>query len=146
MEPYIRKLELIRECIKKLSEIKKTTPSLEKYRNSWKDKDSTERNLHKIIEAFIDMGKMLIADKNLRGPGNNREVFLILEEHGVFPSKYIPLMDKMIGMRNIIVHSYDRIDDAIVYGALKKSLGNIKSLCDYLERTIAGTSKDKRKS
>ncbi len=134
MAIYHRKLELIDDCIKKLSEIRKETPSLERYRNAWKDKDSAERNLHKIIEAIIDIGKMLIADRKLREPGNNREVFLILEEKGLFPSEFISLIDKMIGMRNIIVHCYDRIDDAIVYGVLKKNLGDIRRLTDHLKK------------
>lgn len=78
MEIYFRKLELIHECIKRLSEIKKENPTIERYRSSWKDKDSAERNLHKIIEAVIDIGKMIIAGKKLREPRNNREVFIIL--------------------------------------------------------------------
>ena len=46
------------------------------------------------------------------------------------------LIDKMIGMRNIIVHSYDRIDDAIVYGVLKKSLDDIKRLSSHLKKSV----------
>jgi uncharacterized protein YutE (UPF0331/DUF86 family) len=42
----------------------------------------------------------------------------------------------MIGMRNIIVHSYDRIDDGIVYGFLKKNLNDIKRLSGSLKKTI----------
>ncbi len=37
-------------------------------------------------------------------------------------SEFISLIDKMIGMRNVIAYSYDRIDDAIVYNVLKKKL------------------------
>ena len=62
MEIYTRKFELIAECLKRLKEIKKENPTLRKYRKSWKDKDSAERNLQKIIEAFIDIGKMMIAE------------------------------------------------------------------------------------
>src|SRR4030042_2816272 len=134
MELYSRKFELIDECIERLFSIKKDNPSLKKYRNSWKDKDSAERNLQKIIEAIIDIGKMIIADLKLREPGNNREVFLVLEEKSLFPSEYMELIYRIIGMRNIIVHSYDRIDDAIVYRVLKKSLGDIKKLIGHLKK------------
>ena len=136
MELYSRKFELIDECVERLSNIKKDNPSLKKYRSSWKDKDASERNLQKVVEAIIDIGKMVISEKKLREPGNNREVFLILEENKLFPSEFIPLMDRMIGMRNIIVHSYDRIDDGIVYGVLKKNLNDIKRLSSRLKKTI----------
>jgi uncharacterized protein YutE (UPF0331/DUF86 family) len=46
----------------------------------------------------------------------------------------IPLADKMIGMRNIIVHSYDRINDEIVYGVLKKNLMDIEKLIAILKK------------
>jgi len=136
MDLYSRKFELIDECVERLSNIKKDNPSLKKYRSSWKDKDASERNLQKVVEAIIDIGKMVISEKKLREPGNNREVFLILEENKLFPSEFIPLMDRMIGMRNIIVHSYDRIDDGIVYGVLKKNLNDIKRLSSRLKKTI----------
>ncbi len=135
MEIYTRKFELIEDCLKKLSEIKKENPTLERFRKSWKDRDSAERNLQKIIEAIIDIGKMLISDKKLREPGNNREVFILLEEAGLFPPEYMPLIDKMIGMRNILVHSYDRIDDAIVYEALKKNIGDIRKILIYFKKS-----------
>ena len=49
-----KKFELIEECLKRLKDIEKENPSLLKFRNSWKDKDSAERNLQKIIKALID--------------------------------------------------------------------------------------------
>lgn len=134
MEIYTRKFELIEDSLKKLSEIKKENPTISRYRTSWKDKDSAERNIQKIVEAIIDLGKILIAEKKLKEPSSNREVFQILEEKGIFPSEFIPLTDKMIGMRNIIVHSYNRIDDSIVYSVLKKNLSDIRKLNSFLKK------------
>lgn len=142
MEPYSKKLDLIEESLKRLVTILSENPTFIKYRNSWKDKDATERNIQKIIEAIIDIGKMVIADRKLREPGNNREVFLILEENGLFLPEYFLLMDKMIGMRNIIVHGYNRIDDSIVYGVLKKNLDDIKDLNEHFKRIIVAISAD----
>ena len=139
MNSYCRKLELIDDCVRRLFEILQENPTLETYRNSWKDKDSAERNLQKTIEALIDIGKMLVSEKQLREPANNREVFLILEENNLFPSEFMALIDRMIGMRNIIVHSYDRIDDAVVYAVLRTNLDDIRMVRGYLEKiTISG--------
>jgi uncharacterized protein YutE (UPF0331/DUF86 family) len=134
MDIYTRKFELIEDSLQKLSAIRRENPSLEQYRNSWKDRDAAERNLQKIIEAFIDVGKMIIAEKRFREPGNNREVFLILAEKKIFSSEFMTLVDKMIGMRNIIVHGYDRINDEIVYGVLKRNLKDIKKLIANLKK------------
>jgi uncharacterized protein YutE (UPF0331/DUF86 family) len=134
MDIYTRKFELIEDSLQKLSAIRRENPSLDQYRNSWKDRDAAERNLQKIIEAFIDVGKMIIAEKRFREPGNNREVFLILVEKKIFSSEFMTLVDKMIGMRNIIVHGYDRINDEIVYGVLKRNLKDIKKLIANLKK------------
>jgi uncharacterized protein YutE (UPF0331/DUF86 family) len=134
MEIYSRKFDLIKDCIKKLTSIKKDNPTFDKYRNAWKEKDSAERNIQKTVEALIDIGKILVAEKKLREPSNNREVFIILEENKIFPSEYISLIDKMIGMRNVIVHSYDRIDDAIIYKVLEKNLSDIIKIAANLKK------------
>jgi len=135
MDIYTRKFDLIDESIKKLSELRRENSTLDHYRKSWKDKDSAERNLQKVIEAIIDLGKMLIADKKLKEPSNNREVFQILEEEGLFPSELMSLIDKMIGMRNVLVHSYNKVDDLIVYSVIKKNLFDIKKLSFVLKKT-----------
>lgn len=141
MEIYTRKFEVIEDCLKKLSNIKRENPNLDQYRNSWKDKDSAERNIQKIVEAIIDLGKILIAEKKLKEPSSNREVFQILEEKGIFPSEFIPLVDKMIGMRNVIVHSYNRMNDSIVYGVLKKNLSDIRKLNSILKKVCLSSEK-----
>jgi len=134
MGTYSLKFELIEECLRKLFVIQKENPSFAQYISSWKDKDSVERNLHKTIEAIIDIGKMLISEKNLREPGTYKEVFLILHDNGLFSSEFLPLIDKMIGMRNILVHSYDRIDDTIVYSVLQRNLNDIRAITDTLRK------------
>jgi uncharacterized protein YutE (UPF0331/DUF86 family) len=134
MEIYTRKLDLIEDSLKKLYSIRKENLTLYQFKTSWKNKDSAERNIQKIVEAVIDIGKMLIAEKRLREPASNREVFEILEENHIFPPEFIPLIDKMIGMRNIIVHGYNRIDESIVFGVLKKNLADIKKLSTILKK------------
>jgi len=54
----------------------------------------------------------------------------------------MPLIDKMIGMRNVLVHSYNRIDDSIIYGVLKKNLSDIKKLSLILKKTCLRKNKN----
>lgn len=117
MESIIRKLEAIEVCLKRLREIEEETPIFLHYQDSWRTKDIVERNLHKIIETFIDIGKIIISDKRVPEPSNNREVFMILHENKL-----------MVGLRNILVHSYDRIDDSITYGILKRNLSDVEKI------------------
>lgn len=73
----------------------------------------------------------MISRKKLKEPSTNREVFEILHENNLFPSDFLKIIDKMIGLRNIIVHSYDKIDDNIIYGILKKNLKDIEKIKNH---------------
>lgn len=145
MDLYTRKFEVISDSLRKLSEIKRENKTFREYQGSWKNKDIVERNIQKMVEAIIDMGKMLIADRKLHEPGNNKEVFKILSEAGLFPLEYISLIDKIIGMRNIIVHSYDKIEDTIMYGVLKKNLKDIKKITLFFQGIISEVIKKREK-
>jgi uncharacterized protein YutE (UPF0331/DUF86 family) len=133
---YFSKIETVENSLKKLYEIRKKVPDYEKYIKSWIYKDAAERNLHRAIEAIIDIGKMLISDKKLKIPESNREVFILLAENDLFPAEYLDLIFKMIGVRNIIVHSYDKIDDSVLYGILKKNLNDFKKILQILKEQI----------
>lgn len=141
MKNYLRKLELIDEYIKRIKEISNEHNTLQSYRKSWRDRNAVERNLQTTIEAFIDIGKMIISDKKLRTPENNREIFIILNENDLFPAKHLDLIEQMIGLRNIIVHGYDKIDDAVVYGIIKKKIAGIEKVKKYFEKLITELSR-----
>lgn len=104
---YSSKFETLGDGVKKLRELSRQCPEYSEYVKSWLIKDAAERNLHKVIEAILDKG--------LKAPESNREAFYILVENGLFPAEYLELMDKMVGMRNILVHGYDKVEDNVVY-------------------------------
>lgn len=133
---YFSKIETIESSLRKLSEIIKKASTYDEYVKSWIIKDAAERNLHRAIEALIDIGKMLVSDKKLKIPESNREVFLVLAENNLFPTEYLELIYKMIGVRNIIVHSYDKVDDSLVYVILKKNLKDIRKILKLLQEKI----------
>lgn len=57
------------------------------------------------------------------------------------PAEFLSLAGKMVGLRNIIVHSYDRIDDSVIYGILRKNLIDIERLKNHLIDSIKKTKK-----
>ncbi len=41
---------------------------------------------------------------------------------------------KIIGLRNLVIHGYDKVDDAIIWGVIKKHLPNLKDQITGLMR------------
>ncbi|MBC7227535.1 MAG: DUF86 domain-containing protein [Thermoflexales bacterium] len=99
---------------------------------------AVERALQVAIEACLDIGRRLIALEGFRYPEDNKDVFQILAEEEVVPRQLLPSLIEMARFRNLIVHDYAQIDDARVYGILKKRLDDFdayaRAIAAYLER------------
>lgn len=95
-----------------------------------------ERTLHTAIEACLDIGRRLISQAGLGQPEDNRTVFTILAEANILPVSQLSNFQAMAGFRNILVHEYAGLDDAAVFGVLKRRLDDfdifLKAITEYL--------------
>jgi len=103
---------------------------------------AVERSLQVAVEACLDVGRRLIALEGFRYPEGNRDVFQVLGEEEAVPQELLPALLDMARFRNLIVHDYAKIDDAKVYGILKKRTGDFdeyaRAIVAYLERREQG--------
>lgn len=86
---------------------------------------AVERTLHLAVEAALDIGQHIIAREGFRRPMDNQDVFLVLAEEEIVPRDLLPRLVAMAKFRNLIVHDYARIDNSIVFGILKRRLGDL---------------------
>ena len=128
-----RKISLLQEKVKRLEKLAQSLDSFEAYQSSPDAKDIAERNLQVAIEACLDIGKIVISNRHLKEPGDNKTVFVILAEEKKISQESLRFLVPMAGTRNILVHGYDSVDDALIYGILKKHLNDFaKFLSDLL--------------
>lgn len=85
-----------------------------------------ERTLQMAIECCLDLGSHIISDERFREPEDNKDVFAVLDEHGVIPEAGVTDLKKMAQFRNVIVHVYARIDPALVFDVLQKRLDDLE--------------------
>jgi uncharacterized protein YutE (UPF0331/DUF86 family) len=111
----------------------------EVYRTDKRARRFIERTLHITIEACIDVAQHIISDEGLREPMSYRDTFVILAEHGILQADDLPRFENMASFRNLIVHYYERIDDAVVFGVFKENLSDFDLFVDrvvaYLQST-----------
>lgn len=113
----------INTIIERVDKLKKyTSITYEEYIRSSELKDIIERNLQVAIEAAIDIGKIIISEECYREPSDNKGVFVVLAENGIIDAKLLKKLMPMAGTRNILVHGYDKVDDTVIFGILKKHL------------------------
>ena len=91
-----------------------------------------ERTLHISIEAIVDIAQHIISDESLREPSSYRDTFVVLAENAIIKPESLQRLEKMASFRNLIVHYYERVDDAIVFGIFKKNLPDFELFCDEI--------------
>lgn len=122
-----------------VSELRQATDiTWEIYRTDKRSRRFVERTLHILIEACIDVAQHIISDEQLREPTSYRDTFAVLAENGIIQADDLSRMENMSSFRNLIVHYYERIDDAAVYGFLKRNLSDfdifVQSIVEYLKK------------
>lgn len=113
------KIEEIEGYLQELSEIMPST--LEEYKEL-KTRAACERYFEKIIEAIIDLAFLIIKDKSLKIPEDDKGAFDILSEKNIIPQTLAERLKEAKGMRNLIAHKYGFIDDEIVFESITEQL------------------------
>lgn len=94
--------------------------------------------LQTAVEICLDAANHMIADEGWRSPASNRDAFQVLFEQNVLTDDLNKRCQNMAGFRNILVHMYEKVDLADVYGILKKHLDDFtlfaRAVKGFLER------------
>ncbi len=122
----MRKLTELETYIKQAQEY--STITVKKYSRDWKIQRIVERTLQMMIELCVDIANHIIADRKYRVPTSYSDTFQVLEEEGVISKKQYKTLKNMAQFRNIIIHHYDKIDEAIIVNILKQ---NLKDFLEY---------------
>jgi uncharacterized protein YutE (UPF0331/DUF86 family) len=122
MKAIDKKIGLLQDRVARLKHISNDLSSFEAYQNSQDIKDITERNLHLSIEACLDIAKIIISLKELPEPKDNKGIFVTLAESKILSDESLRFLVPMAGTRNILVHGYDKVDDGLIYGIIKRHL------------------------
>ena len=124
MKTIERKMIAVQERVQRLRQLAEGLSSFDDYNRSADARDIAERNLQIAIEACLDIGKIIISKKRLPEPQDYKGIFMALAQaHIIRPESTVFLSD-MAGTRNILVHGYDKVDDGLIYGILKKHLND----------------------
>ncbi|ROR01522.1 type VII toxin-antitoxin system HepT family RNase toxin [Desulfosoma caldarium] len=91
-----------------------------------------ERTLHILVETCIDIAHHIISDDGFEEPTSYSEAFQILATHGVLPMEEVEIYERMARFRNLIVHYYEKIDDAVVFGVFRNHLHDFERFAGHI--------------
>jgi len=143
-EVILERLEFLRNEVAYLKRERDRVRSFKEYMDNIRLRRAVERSLQVAAEACLDIGRRLIALEGFRYPQDNQDVFRVLAEERVVSQELLPALLDMVRFRNLVVHDYARIDDAKVYGILKRNLSDFDAyaaaIVAYLEQQGEGTA------
>lgn len=122
MKSIERKISSLIERLDRLRQVGGELDTFQDYEKSRDKKDIAERGIQVSIEVCLDIGKMIISDRGLPEPRDNKGIFIVLAEASLIGRESLNFLVPMAGTRNILVHGYDKVDDALIYGILKKHI------------------------
>lgn len=93
-------------------------------------------NLHRAVENCVDMAALIISEEGLGVPGSASEMFYLLEEEGYLSRDLTEKMIKAVGLRNLIVHEYDKIDLRRLYESIRKDIVDINEFVASIFKKI----------
>lgn len=97
-----------------------------------------ERLLERIIGRMIDVNYHLITDRGLPPPRDYFASFLELAGIGVIDRSFAERLAPSAGLRNRLVHEYDRIDPAKIFDALQRTAADSRTYAAAVEAHLNG--------
>lgn len=80
-----------------------------------------ERNFQLIVDAMLDINIHLIRELELSTPNDLKSTFIILAEGKIIPYDFAEKISPVVGLRNILVHGYEKVDRELFIDSFQKN-------------------------
>lgn len=91
---------------------------------------TVERLFQLIVDASIDINTHVIIETELNVPDDYQSTFMTLGEHKILPMDFAVAIAPSVGLRNLIIHKYGKVDIKKMVDDIKNNIGQYK---DYLK-------------
>ena len=132
----LKKVSIIERCLLRIEEHKS---SIENLANDYDKQDIIVLNLERAIQACIDCAQYIVKQNKLGIPQFSREAFDLIEKKGIIKAELSIRLKKMVGFRNIVVHSYQDLNIEI----LEQILANELSIFTEFSTSVIDYAKTK---
>ena len=85
-----------------------------------------ERYLHLACECVLDIAQHVISDLGLRQAEGYKDAIAVLREEGILEAELAEAVQGWMGLRNVLVHLYLKIDHGRTYDAITTGFGDLE--------------------
>ncbi|HLB71466.1 MAG: DUF86 domain-containing protein [Candidatus Methanoperedens sp.] len=124
-------IDLIDENIRLIEEIR--SQGFESFSKSFRDIQAAKHSLQEAIEACLDIGSHIIAERGFRRAEDYKDIYNVLEEEAIIDPVLSSKLQEMAKFRNLLVHRYGKIDTRRLFIIMSE---NTKDIQDFVKRIL----------
>jgi len=128
-------IDLIEENLALIEEIK--MQGFESFSNNFRDIQAAKHSLQESIEACLDIGSHIIAEKGFRRAEDYKDIYSVLEEERIIDPVLSAKLQEMAKFRNLIVHRYGKIDTKRIFIIMSEDIKDIKQFASTILKYIS---------
>ncbi len=92
-----------------------------------------------VIDGAVNVAAHICARILSRAPSSQRESFMLLAQAGLLSETLALNLSKMAGFRNLLVHGYGAVDNAVVLAFMRHNLEDVEDFLSCVQQ-LAGES------
>ena len=129
-----RKLEELRECLRKLAEFRGMDKTI--FVSDYHQYGLAEHFLQLAIELILDVCRHMVIALQLRAPDDAHGLFPLLEQNRILSADFVQKNIHMPGFRNRLVHGYADIDHEKAYEYLQMHLDDFEDFIQQISKYL----------
>jgi uncharacterized protein YutE (UPF0331/DUF86 family) len=110
--------------------------TLEEYKCNSIYRRAIERTMQLIVECATDINNIILRINGVKGSTDYFNSFIDIAELKVIPMEFALQIAPSTGLRNILVHEYEEIDDTIVYYSIDLCLHHYLKYMDLVNKYL----------
>lgn len=119
------KIESLRRCIARIEQRRAATPA--QLQGDLDRQDVVSLNLTRAVQLCVDIAMHVLADTGEAAPVTMGDAFAALARQALISEPLSRRLRAAVGFRNIVVHSYQSIDWAIVHSLTHTGLEDFRT-------------------
>lgn len=106
-------------------------------KEDWLKLRALERIIQLIVDEMIDINNHFIRYAQLRVPEDFQSAFLVLAENNILPQEFAAKLAPVVGLRNRLVHRYEKVDIDILLDTTRKSKNDFKEYARHILKYLS---------
>jgi len=107
-------------------------PGITEIKKDFRTYYAIERLFILIVDEILDINLHFIKTLNFKTPDDLQSTFLILAENEVLPENFSKKIAPAVGLRNKLVHRYEKIDKELFLKTSKREKEDFKEYIKYI--------------